>query len=186
MTANTLSFGETFLKAVKLVCQSMLLSATVFSCAAHAFESRLEEEIQIHKHTHSMQIEYCSEKAKKIGPITLDLSRLNGPDFNKAMLQTALARISQGSVATCERETLLPLVNALTTFRQRVVAQHPFMPEVEELLNLLVPSRDDLDLRERYDALPRAYKDELETQLVGKLYSIRQIQNFAEIRATLK
>lgn len=186
MTASTLSFGETFLKAVKFVCQSMLLSATVFSCAAHAFESRLKEEIQQYESTHSMQIEYCGDMAKKIGPITLDLTKLNGPDFNKAMLQTALARISQGSVATCERETLLPLVNALTTFRLRVVAQHPFMPKVEELLNLLLPTLDDLDLRERYDALPDAYKGELEIQLVGKLYSIRQIKNFAEIRAKLK
>lgn len=174
------------MKVVKFICQSTLFSATVFSCAAQAFESRLEAEIQQFESMHSMEIEYCGDMAKKIGPITLDLTKLNGPDFDKAMLQTALAHISQGSVATCERETLLPLVNALVTFRQRVVAQHPFMPKVEELLDLLLPTRDDLELRERYDALPEAYKGELEIQLVGKLYSIRQIENFAEIRAKLK
>lgn len=186
MIANTLSFGETSLKVVKFICQSMLFSATIFSGVTHAFESALEAEIQQLETAHSAQIDYCAGMAKTVGPITLDLSRLNTPDFNKAMLQTALAHISQGSVATCERETLLPLVNALATFRQRVVAQHPFTPKVEELLNLLIPSRDDLALRERYNALPKADKDELESQLVGKLYSIRQIQNFAEIRATLK
>lgn len=164
----------------------MLVSLVISSGASHAFESRLKEEIQQYESMHSMHIEYCGEMANKIGPITLDLAKLNGPAFNQSTLQTALAHISQSSVATCERETLLPLVNALATFRQRVDVPNPFLPHVDALLDSLLPSRDDLDRRERYGALPKAFKEELESQLVGKLYSIRQIENFAEIRERLK
>lgn len=199
MITDTSFFVKIFFKPIKklalmAVCTSVFQVYGVNAQSSHDTSLvQTPEKVKIYLtqlakdrlQAHEARLDYCAGLVAQHGDLNLNLAALQQAGFTKTTLLTAINHYYLKNTEDCEQPTRLALLEVHAMLRLQLGDKHPEVQRLDGISAQILPTEAHLAQQLAYELLTEQQRDLMKVFLAGKLYSNRQIKNFAELRAGL-